>query len=1508
MAAQPKSVQPRSVPPTDPKTSSIGDRLWIDTNGNGVQDGGEAGLGGVTIQLLNAAGVVVATTTSAADGSYLFENLAADIYQLQFGTKDGYGFTSKDLGGNDANDSDANITTGRSQLVALGINEQNRTVDAGYVPLDPKTSSIGDRVWVDTNGDGIQNDGATGVPGVTVILKNTAGTTLATTTTGADGSYLFDKLAAGQYQVQFGNTPGYTFTGQDKGTDDANDSDANTSTGLSQVVSLGINQQNRTVDAGVVPLDPKTSSIGDYVWLDTNKDGVQNDGATGVSGVTVNLLDATGKVLATQRTGADGSYLFDKLAAGQYQVQFGNTPGYTFTGRDLGTDDAKDSDANTTTGLSQLVSLGIAQQVRTVDAGLVASDPKTAELGDRVWYDTNKNGVQDAGEAGVVGLTVKLRGAGDDGVFGTADDIAKSMFTGADGKYLFDHLAAGKYQVEIPRAIGYSFTGQDLGGNDATDSDVNTTTGLSQVVTLARAESNLTIDAGIYEVPLPPTVCAELGDRVWLDSNQNGLQDAGEVGLKGYYVTLLNVGADGKLGGTDDKVVAAQFTGDDGKYLFTTLAAGNYVISVANPTGTQVFTRQLQGNAPASDSDIDPTTQFSRTISLAYGESNRTIDAGIILPDTKTASLGDYVWLDANKNGQQDAGEAAVSGVTVRLYNASGVQVGNALTTGSDGKYLFQNLAAGDYQVQFDKTGYTYTTRDAVGVSDAVDSDASSTGRSQTVSLAIGQQNLTVDAGLVVVAPPPPPPPTAQLGDRLWIDTNKNGVQDLATELTGINGVKVTLTYAGKDGLFGTGDDTTATTFTANGTEPGSMTSSSGYYKFTSLEAGQYKVSFDRPADYVFTGRDLGTNDGLDSDVDTTTGTTQVVTLAAGQSNMTVDAGVYLTPPPPPSARLGDFVWLDTNKNGIQDAGEQGVAGVTMTLIPQGANYYAQTTTDANGYYHFDNLSAGTYAVSMNVPGTYLLTTANAAGVDDAKDSDFVVTSGTVAQTQWVTLVDGASNQTLDAGLYLAPPPPPSAGLGDFVWNDLNQNGIQDAGEPGLAGVLVKLVGANGVIDTKTTNADGAYSFTGLAAGSYYVNFTQAPAGFLPTTANAAGNSNDTKDSDSVGSNSQSVTLAAGEYNPTIDAGFYLPPPPLLGSIGDYVWYDGTKAGADGIQNTSSGETPFSNVLVQLYGANGTYYGSTHTDATGHYLFSNLSAGDYKVYFETPVATNGGGYGSVAGYTVPDSERNADQGGDGWTAVFHLDAGQNRRDIDAGYFLGSPIALDLDGNGIQTTALADSTGKFDLMETGTAINSGWLSKGDAFLAVDSNGNGKIDSRAELFGGDVGEGFAKLAGYDTNHDGFVDAKDAGFKTLLVWQDLNGDHQSSANELRSLANAGIASLKVEHTWDGSNQNGNTLGETSTATRADGSSMAMVDVYFAAATFGPSAVPKTVAAAETSTIANKLAHLLQPVDDLLHQAFGHGNASEALAGAATANVDGGDTLRQMLAHWNAHHSALA
>jgi VCBS repeat-containing protein len=163
----------------------------------------------------------------------------------------------------------------------------------------------------------------------------------------------------------------------------------------------------------------------------------------------------------------------------------------------------------------------------------------------------------------------------------------------------------------------------------------------------------------------------------------------------------------------------------------------------------------------------------------------------------------------------------------------------------------------------------------------------------------------------------------------------------------------------------------------------------------------------------------------------------------------------------------------------------------------------------------------------------------------------------------------------------------------------------------------------------------------------------------------------------------------------------------------------------------------------------------------------------------------------------------------------------------------SPLVIDLNGDGVKTTALEESSGalggRFDLLNNGHAIRSGWISKQDGFLAYDINGNGKIDDRNELFGGQLGEGYGKLARFDSNRDGVVDSKDARFNDLKVWQDANGNHQTDAGELRSLKARNISSVNVNHTIVPEEQNGNWLLERGTIKFSDGRTAEVADAYF-------------------------------------------------------------------------------
>jgi protocatechuate 3,4-dioxygenase beta subunit len=697
-------------------------------------------------------------------------------------------------------------------------------------------------------------------------------------------------------------------------------------------------------DAQIVIAEVELSKLGDKVWEDTDADGIQDAGEDGISGVTVNLLAdidgdgeiEAGEIIDTTTTDADGNYDFEVIA-GDYQVEFEQPDGYEVSPANQGGDDTVDSDGL----ISDVVTLNPGEEDPTIDAGFY----QPASLGDKVFEDTDGDGIQDAGEDGISGVTVTLTGAGEDGQFDTADDITESTTTDANGEYSFTELTPGDYKVTFDRPEGYEFTDANQGDDDAADSDVDPITGMTQVVTLSPGEDNTTVDAGLVQL-------ASLGDTVFHDKNADGIQDAGEEGIAGATVTLTD--ADGNTTETT--------TDANGNYSFDGLNPGDYTVDFTTPDGYTESSPANVGNDDAVDSD-----GTSVSTNLESGEDDTTLDSGFY----NLASLGDKVFFDTNADGIQDAGEAGVDGVTVNLLQ-DGEVVGTQVTA-NGGEYLFTDLVPGDYQVEFvAPDGFEFTTANLGG--NDVDSDADpTTGLTQTVTLESGDNNLTLDAGLVQQV--------ASLGDTVFHDKNADGIQDEGEE--GIAGATVTLTDA--DG------NTTETTTDANGN-----------YNFDGLTPGDYTVDFTTPEGYTESSpANVGNDDAVDSD-----GTSVSTTLEADENDLTLDSGFYNL------ASLGDKVFLDSNADGIQDAGEAGVDGVTVNLI-QGGQVVGTQVTANGGEYLFTDLVPGDYQVEFVAPDGFEFTTANQGG-DDAVDSDANPTTGL---TQTVTLESGENNLTLDAGL-----------------------------------------------------------------------------------------------------------------------------------------------------------------------------------------------------------------------------------------------------------------------------------------------------------------------------------------------------------------------------------------------------------------------------------------------------------------------------------------------------------
>jgi len=381
------------------------------------------------------------------------------------------------------------------------------------------------------------------------------------------------------------------------------------------------------------------------------------------------------------------------------------------------------------------------------------SDPLSCgqSIGDQIFFDDNGNGVQDADEEGVAMVTVQLFSAGVDGQLFTDDDaVEATVGTDANGVYLFNNVAPGSYYIKIDQGtlpIGFGFTFADQGSDDSTDSDFNSD-GMTAAFTVTAGQADdLDFDAGVLEV-------GSIGNKVWLDSNANGLLDGTEPGLPGVFVFLEDEF------GQPLTNIPFQFTDANGTYKFDKLPLGKYIVRFATPSGFLLTaTDANMGNDDTIDSDASIIDGKSGVIMLTSANpDDLTVDAGYVNP----IQVGGYVWEDESQEGTQEGTELDVEGMVVRLYNAGPDMLAgtsddaliNTTSTDEFGAYLFTNVGVGKYFVNFDLPSllpleFAFTDANQ-GTDDTIDSDADiATGNTPVFMMMSGVDVFNLDAGLI---------------------------------------------------------------------------------------------------------------------------------------------------------------------------------------------------------------------------------------------------------------------------------------------------------------------------------------------------------------------------------------------------------------------------------------------------------------------------------------------------------------------------------------------------------------------------------------------------------------------------------------------------------------------------------------------------------------------------------------------------------------------------------------
>jgi large repetitive protein len=1039
--------------------ATVAGTVYIDRNRNGTPDPQptDGRIAGVTVTLVEG-GAVVASTTTDASGNYSFTGISAGLTYTVCQTQPaGYA------------DGGVNTGTNGSSGAANGITITNLPA-AGSAGnhFGERVGSISGAVYADVSSatptntnNGVRDAGELGIAGVTVTLtgRDINGNPVSlSTTTDASGNYRFDDLLqsdATGYTLSEGSIPpaagryndGRDSVGSAGGSNAVNDQ-------LSAIV-LSAGAQATGYLFGELPIAPITGTV----YIDRNRDGVLDaiptDGR--IAGVTLTLVEGgscSGAVVATTTTDASGNYGFAGASTGlSYTVCQAQPAGYADGGVNTGTSGSSGA-ANgiTITNLAAAGSAGnhFGERVGSI-SGAVYADVSGATPA-----NTN-NGVRDAGEAGIAGVTVTLTGRD---ISGTT--VSLSTTADASGNYRFDDLlqsdATGYTLTEgtIPPAAGRYNDGRDSVGSAGGSSTVNDV--LSAIVLPAGAQAS-----GYLFGELP---VATIAGTVYIDRNRDGALDATPTDGRIAGVTLTLVEG-GNCSGT---VVGSTTTDASGNYGFAAASTGlTYTVCQTQPTGY-------------ADGGVNPGAAGSSGAANRITVSNLPAagSAGNHFGE-RVGSIAGAVYLDANHDGLRQGGEAGIAAVAVTLSgtDASGAAVSRSTTTDASGNFRFDDLLAAD------GAGYTLTEQAAQPV---VGGTTTLNGRTTAGSVAGGTLGsasglASTPSSIGAITLPPGGDGVAYLfGEILpvgiaggvFTDANNNGRQDAPGD-TGLPGVTLVIT--------GT-DDTGAAV-----SRP-----------VTTAADGSYSVPDLRPGTYAITqpSQPAGTSNGI------TTAGPQGGSATPQATTPSAISGIVLTTPGtvaggnqfaevPASSAVSGRVWTDANHNGSIDPTETGIAGVTLTLTGTdvaGRPVSASTTTDASGNYRFDNLAPGSYTVTEPAQPAGTLDGTARTGSTGGSATPVGSTPSVIGS---IPLAAGQSSSGNDFGEL------PAGQIGGRVYADNNNNGTVDATEGGLGGVTITSTGTDDLgrpVNTSTTTAaDGSFTFTDLRPGTYTLTQPSQPAG-----------------------------------------------------------------------------------------------------------------------------------------------------------------------------------------------------------------------------------------------------------------------------------------------------------------------------------------------------------------------------------------------------------------------------
>jgi len=1093
------------------RKSSLAGNVYNDANLSGGFNASE-GLNVsniVTLSGTDAYGNVLSITASTSgDGAFLFDNLPpadSNGYTITETQPSGY-FDSKEVAGSWSGSAPADVggvpTAGdygsaAAQNRITGIKLPAGAVASGYLFEEYQALTLEGYVYHDANNNGLRSgESGIGAANQHITLTGTdysgAAVSLDVTvaTSGSTGRFQFTNVPP----ASFASGTNYTITqvSQPAGYLDGKDQNGagvvvDSSSGRAAGEAIIVDKSQLTIGASLSErnfgeLLPATLS--GYVFVDIDSDAVRDAGETaGATGVTVRLsgIDDLSNTVGPPdtTTGANGGYSFTGLRPGTYAVTQASAPaGLTHTGAQAGANGGTISGSVRASGtpvlgltVKDISAIAIAANDSAINYNFGESGQGLAGF---VYVDLNNNGIKDAGEPGIPGVSVTLSGLTSGGVTGVCTAISPNpctVTTDASGAYSYINLPASDsagYTLAESGAVLNNYVDGGDGASPTSAGSLGGTRGNDVLSGIVLPTGGFGTDYNFGEQG------ASLSGRVYHDRDDNGAFNGSDSGILGVRVTLSGT----KVGGGDacadlPSNWCVRDSAADGTFSVTGLPAGSYTLTETQPV--DYANRTTAAGTPAGTSSTGTTISG---IPLTTAGASGT---GYLFGE-KTGTIAGFVWHDVNNDSVKDVGETTgISGVTLTLsgFTASGINVCAptcpSATSGADGSYTFTGL------FNADGAGYTIAeTTQPAGYLDGLEAAGSPSGntavndRISAIPFSAASPATGYNFGEVL---------GTSISGKVWHDFAStahplNRVKD--ADEPGLGAVTITLTGANDLGNI------------CNPTCPTSTTAADGTYSFTGLRPGTYAVTETQPSGINDFSTNTGTlvgsvNSGTVGNAGAGANVISAIVLASGEQAINYDfredAALF----------VGGYVYLDVNGSGDHDAGDSGIADVTLTLTGgtcADGTSTCTTTTASDGSYLFAGLRAGTYAITETHPVIYedFKETAGSLsnGVVDNSDYD---TTATLNRITGINVTAGSQLGGYNFGELNGV----LAQVSGRAWINTNTSGRRtayDAGDTVLAGWTVELVHGGSVVASTSTGSYGTYSITAVTPNyDYSVRF-----------------------------------------------------------------------------------------------------------------------------------------------------------------------------------------------------------------------------------------------------------------------------------------------------------------------------------------------------------------------------------------------------------------------------------